>query len=83
MKFKKKVTVVQIDSKHFVATANGYTLVVCNSTGIEIIKMLNSNFSIDYISDKMSEEYNIDKSVVKADAEKLIEKLREAGLLDE
>lgn len=83
MKFKKKVTVVQIDSEHFVATADGYTLAVCNRTGIEIIKMLNSDFSVDCISDKMSEEYSIDKSTVKADAEKIIEKLREAGLLDE
>ncbi len=54
-----------------------------NSVGAEVFNMLDGTNSIDDIARKISKDYNVPFEKVKADVEKLINKMREHNLLDE
>ncbi len=58
-------------------------VITFNEVGAEVFTMLNGTNSVDDIVSKISADYNVDCNVVKADVEKLIDKMRMHNLIEE
>lgn len=58
-------------------------VITFNSVGADVFMMLDGTKTVDEIVKKLSDDYNVSYDVVKADVEKLIEKMRAHNLLDE
>jgi len=66
---------VSVDTKLFSG------MIRSNETAAFIIKCLEKETSVDDIVEKICEEYNCDREIVKADVERVIEKLRSINAL--
>ena len=58
-------------------------MVRSNSTAAEIIDMLKNETSREDIIAKMLDKYEVEEAVLSADVDKVIEKLRSIGAIDE
>lgn len=58
-------------------------VITFNDVGAEVFNMLNGENSLEDIVAKISADYNAPIEVVRADVEKLIEKMRKNNLIDE
>ncbi len=58
-------------------------VITFNSVGADVFTMLDGTNSVEDIVSKISEDYGADKSLVKSDVEKLIEKMKKFNLIEE
>ena len=65
------------------AGGNFNGMVRSNSTAAEIIDMLKNEITREEIIAAMFEKYDVEESVLAADVDKVIGKLREIGAIDE
>lgn len=58
-------------------------MITLNSTGKFIWELLKEDNTIEEIAQKLIEKYNIDKDKAKMDAEKFVQTLRDAKIIEE
>ncbi|MBR5247185.1 MAG: PqqD family protein [Clostridia bacterium] len=58
-------------------------VITFNDVGAEVFTLLDGNNSVEDIVAKISSDYNAPVEVVKADVEKLIEKMKKHNLIEE
>ena len=58
-------------------------IITFNDTGAAIFNMLNGTYTVEEIIEKFAKDYEISYDVAKADVMKLIEKMRNQGLIEE
>lgn len=58
-------------------------IITFNEVGAEVFKRLDGTRTLEQISDEIAELYDAPKSVITADIERLIEKMKKQGLLEE
>lgn len=88
MKIKSGLISHEIDGK-FVTVASGEAgdvfngMIRSNGTAVDILKMLECETSEEELTDRLYEKYEASREVIAADVHRILEKIREAGLLDE
>lgn len=58
-------------------------VITFNEVGAEVFNLLDGNNSIEDIATRISSDYNAPYDVVRADVEKLIEKMKKHNLIEE
>lgn len=58
-------------------------VITFNEVGADVFNLLDGNNSVEDIVAKVSSDYNAPREVVKADVEKLIEKMKKHNLIEE
>ncbi|MBE5863914.1 MAG: PqqD family protein [Lachnospiraceae bacterium] len=88
MKLKKGVIIQEIDGQNIAIDGSDvgerfHGLIRMNKTAAFIALALEDELSMDELVKKMTEKYIVTEDEAKESAEKVIEKLRECGLLEE
>lgn len=65
------------------ASKTFHGMINLNGTGKDIWQGVSEGKSVDEIAQKLTEEYEVDFEKAKEDTVKIIEKMREAGILEE
>lgn len=58
-------------------------VITFNDVGADVFSLLDGTKTVDEIADCIATKYGVDKSMVKTDVEKLIEKMRKHNLIEE
>lgn len=86
MKLKKEFVTYDADEKQIMISTDTRLfsgMVKSNETASFIIDCLKEETDIDHIVEKMEREYDAPREVIAEDVQKVIDKLREIGALDE